>query len=84
VNPERRVGFLMTMTMTKPANLQWKEIVRPLPRADAELAFAHWKQAHPEESAGLRPDDIKIDIIRDGRGKTLMRYSIRDRGGAVQ
>lgn len=46
---------------------------------NARKKFEEWKIANPEISTKLDDDDIKIDIIRTIKNKTMIRYSIKNK-----
>ena len=46
---------------------------------NARKKFEEWKIANPEISKKLDDDDIKIDIIRTIKKKTIIRYSIKNK-----
>ncbi|MBI1929290.1 hypothetical protein HYR99_34225 [Candidatus Poribacteria bacterium] len=50
------------------------EVVPPLPQEMAKKAFEQWWLANRKETDRLNIEDVVIDWIRAGEGKTLVRY----------
>ena len=52
------------------------EVVPQLPQEIAKKAFEQWRLANRKVADGMNAEDIIMDWIRAGEGRTLVRYRV--------
>ena len=55
---------------------EWVTVVESEPLGRGQAAYANWLSTHGLDAKALKPDDVRVDVIRTSQG-TRMRYRVR-------
>ena len=58
-------------------NGEWKIVVEPMPRAEAEHALADWLNRQVDQGTTYRNEKVRMDVIWSKDRQHLVRYAVQ-------